>query len=71
MYLYETHEGDAAREFVTTPLPRGCDWPEVEGRVEKVEVMATSLDDLGDDRYELIAYDVDGAEIGRKEILGY
>ena len=50
MYLHETHEGDATREFVTTPLPRGCDWPEVEGRVEKVEVMATSLDDLGDDR---------------------
>lgn len=71
MYHYETHEGDAAREFVSTSLPRGCDWPEVKDRVEKIEVMASKLNDPGDDRYELIAYDVDGEEIGRKEILAY
>ena len=71
MYHYETHEGDATQEFVTAPLPRGCDWPEVKDRVEKVKVMASEFSDSSDDRYEIIAYDVDGEEIGRKEIPGY
>ena len=71
MYLYETHEGDAAQEFVTAPLPRGCDWPEVKDRFEKLEVMASELSEPGDDRYEVIAYDVDGEEIGCKAIPGY
>lgn len=71
MYHYETHEGDAAREFVSGSLPRGCHWPEVKDQVEKVEIMASELSDPGEDRYELIAYDVDGEEIGRKEIPGY
>jgi hypothetical protein len=56
---------------VTATLPRGCDWPEVKDRVEKLEVMASELSESGDDRYEVIAYDVDGEEIGRKEIPGY
>jgi hypothetical protein len=52
---YYTHEGNAAREFVTTHLPRGCDWPEVKDRVEKVKVMASEFSDSSDDRYEIIA----------------
>lgn len=71
MYLYETHEGKDAREFVTTCLPRRGGWPEVKERVERVELWATSLYDDGLDRYELIAYEADGEEIGRKEIPGY
>ena len=71
MYHYETHEGDAAREFVTSLLPRGCDWPEVKDRVEKVKVMASEFSDSSDDCYEIIAYDVDGEEIGHKESPGY
>ena len=33
--------------------------------------MASEFSDSSDDRYEIIAYNVDGEEIGRKEIPGY
>jgi hypothetical protein len=56
---------------VTGSLPGACDWPDVKDRVEKMEIVASELSDPGEDRYELIAYHVDGDEIGRKEIPAY
>lgn len=52
-------------------LPGGCEWPHVKDRVEKLEVMAPELSELGDDWYELIAYDAEEGKIGRKEILAH
>lgn len=60
--LHETNEGEDARQLLA-PLPGACDWPELEDRAVKDEVWATSLNDPGGDRYEVVAFDVGGEEI--------
>lgn len=71
MYLYETHEGKEAKEFVNRRLPSGGEWPEVACEVQRVEVWASNIDDSGADHYVLVAIDADGEEIGRKRIRAY
>jgi hypothetical protein len=71
MYLYETHTGKEAQEFVSRPLPSGGDWTEMARQVQKVEVWASSMDDPGADHHVLVAFDVDGCEISRKRVRGY
>lgn len=71
MYLYATHDGAAAREFVSRPLPSGGEWCGVAGRVHRVEVWASNIEDPGADYYELVAYDENGNEIGRKRVDTY
>lgn len=71
MYLYATYEGPQAHEFVTKPLPLGAEWPEVADQVERLEVWASNVDDSGPDRYELVAFDSQGHQIGRNTVLAY
>lgn len=50
MYLYDTHEGEEAREFARSPLPSGGEWPEVVDQVERVEVWASNVNDPGSEK---------------------
>jgi len=70
-YLYETIEGDRAREEASVPLPLGPGFSEdVLNRIARLEIHCTSATDPSE-WCEFHAFDDDGIQISRKRISGY
>lgn len=70
MYLYDTIKGESARQFCQTMLK--LDGVDVDlDTVNRIEIMATRIDDPGDDYCEYRVIDCQGKVLAVRRELGY
>jgi hypothetical protein len=70
MYLLRTYTGPEARRFALKPLPFGAGWPEVVYEAETIAVCVSEPGEPGHHLLQLLVYDTDGNEVGRKKLGG-
>jgi hypothetical protein len=71
MRLKETYRGPEAQRFAQEPPPYGAGWPEVADIAETIFVYESDPHEPGPQFYLLLAYDVEGSEVGRKRLGGW
>lgn len=70
MYLLRTNTGPEAQRFALEPLPFGAGWPEVAYEAETIAVCVSEPGEPSHHFLQLLAYDADGNEVGRKNLGG-
>lgn len=71
MYPCATYDGQDGCEFLRKRLPDGRQWAEPGGRVQRVEIWASGIEDAGVDHCVAVLFDTRGDEISRKKTQGY
>jgi len=65
-----TYRGAEAQRYALEPRPYGAGWSEVVHEAAVIFVYEKEPRDPGPFFYQLLAYDVDGNEVGRKKLEG-
>jgi hypothetical protein len=60
-----------AQRFALEPPPYGADWPEVAYEASTILVYVSEPSDPGHYFVQLLAYDAEGREVGRKQLGGF
>jgi len=70
MRLQATYRGPEAQRFALEPPPYGADWPDVAYEAETIFVYVSEPSDPGHYFVQLLAFDAEGDEVGRKQFSG-
>lgn len=62
-----TYQGAEAQRYALEPPPYGAGWPEVAYEADVIFVYEKEPHEPGPFFYQLLAYDADGNEVGRKK----
>jgi len=71
MKLQATYRGAEAQSFALEPPPLGADWPEVAYEADVIYVYTKEPHEPGPYFVQLLAYDAEGNEVGRKKLGGW
>jgi hypothetical protein len=69
--VVQSYEGAEAQRFALEPPPYGAGWPEVAHEVDTIFVYESEPHEPGPHFYQLLAFDVEGNEVGRKQLPGW
>jgi hypothetical protein len=68
MHLMNAYRGPEAQRFALEPPPYGADWPDVAYEAESIFVYESEPHEPGHHFYQLLAFDIEGNEVGRKQV---
>ena len=71
MRLQATYRGPEAQRFAQEPPPYGAGWPEVAYEAHTIFVYVSEPGEPGHHFVQLLAYDADGNEVGRRQVGGW